>query len=225
MQSCAQDPLLHSWCEQVELLANGYTDQLLYTVAQLRLSRTIYPAQDAILRALRETSFDAVRVVIVGQDPYHQPAQAQGLAFSVPPTVKPPPSLRNIFKEIRQDIYGGEQREFSPELVRWARQGVLLLNTVLTVEEGRPASHDTVGWHALTDAIIAAVGQKRSGVVFLLWGNFAQTKSALIDERNHLVLKAAHPSPLSASRGFFGCRHFSKTNEYLVQQGGVAIEW
>jgi uracil-DNA glycosylase len=225
MESCSQDLSLRSWCEQVELLANGFADQLLYTVAQLRLSRTIYPQQGAILRALRETPFDTVRVVILGQDPYHQPEQAQGLAFSVPPTVKPPPSLRNIFKEIRQDIYGGEAREFSPELVRWAAQGVLLLNTVLTVEQGLPASHRSLGWHLLTDALIAAVAQKRSGVVFLLWGASAQAKSALIDERNHLVLKAAHPSPLSASRGFLGCRHFSQANGYLVHRGGTAIEW
>ena len=185
----------------------------------------IYPPKDQVFAALSHTPLERVRVVILGQDPYHGPGQAHGLCFSVQPGIPFPPSLNNIFKELRADI--GLSIPTSGCLVPWAHQGVLLLNAVLTVEEGKPNSHANKGWEKFTDKVIEAVVQYRSGVVFLLWGAYAQKKGEQIikSQKDHLILKAAHPSPLSASRGFFGCRHFSKSNEFLVARGGEAIDW
>lgn len=214
-----------SWLDAVPLLQEGRHLNLLQEVAALRNDREIYPAQEAILRALQLTPFDAVQVVIVGQDPYHGPGQADGLAFSVPEGVKAPPSLRNVFKEIQEDVYEGRPCSFSTDLTRWAEQGVLLLNATLTVEAGRAGSHRSLGWDALTDQIIEALGRRREHLVFLLWGRHAQEKRALIDGKRHLILEAPHPSPLSAYRGFFGCRHFSQANRYLAEHDGRSIRW
>lgn len=183
----------------------------------------IYPPCSQIFNAFNLTPFDKVKVVIIGQDPYHGPGQADGLCFSVPPGIKKPPSLVNIFKELNQDL--GMPMPESGNLNSWAKQGVLLLNSVLTVRAGQPGSHQNKGWEKFTDAAIAAVSAEKTGVVFLLWGAFAKAKAELIDESKHHVLTAAHPSPFSAYRGFFGCRHFSKTNEILINQAEKEIDW
>ena len=162
--------------------------------------------------------------MILGQDPYHGPGQAHGLSFSVPTGVKPPPSLVNIFKEIQNDI-GIKLAPSYGNLTKWAQQGVLLLNAALTVRSGEPFSHAKIGWAQFTDAVIQAISDKKENVVFLLWGKFAQEKLVLIDQNKHFVLKAAHPSPFSADKGFYGCKHFSKTNELLVKQGLNPIDW
>jgi uracil-DNA glycosylase len=216
---------VRTWKTAIPLLRQNYHLQLLQQVAQLRSTRTIYPAQDQILRALETTSFPAVRVVILGQDPYHGEGQAHGLAFSVPVEVTPPPSLRNIFLEIQQDLYGENSHSFSPDLTSWAGQGVLLLNSVLTVEAGCAGSHRNLGWEKLTDQLIEQLSRQRENLVFLLWGASARAKVSLIDPQRHLVLEAPHPSPLSAYRGFWGCRHFSQTNKHLEQCGSPPIEW
>ena len=184
--------------------------------------KVIYPPGGAIFRAFDLTPLPEVKVVILGQDPYHGPGQAMGLCFSVPDGVPAPPSLVNIFKEIENDL--GIRMSGSPDLEKWARQGVLLLNTVLTVQAGAPTSHSRIGWQEFTDAVIRTVSDKCSGVVFLLWGRYAQTKAELIDHNKHTVLMAAHPSPL-ARGAFFGCRHFSKTNEILRSEGLAPIDW
>ncbi|HMO32345.1 MAG TPA: uracil-DNA glycosylase [Lacibacter sp.] len=186
--------------------------------------KTIYPPGPLLFNAFAQTPFDAVKVVILGQDPYHGPGQAHGLCFSVPESVAPPPSLMNIFKEIESDIGVGMPARYG-NLTHWAQQGVLLLNAFLSVRANEPASHSKIGWETFTNQVIAILSEKKQGVVFLLWGRFAQEKQALIDETRHFVLKAAHPSPFSADKGFFGCRHFSKTNELLVQQGFAPIDW
>jgi uracil-DNA glycosylase len=162
-------------------------------------------------------------VVLLGQDPYHGSGQAMGLSFSVPKGVKPPPSLVNIFKELKSDI--GLPIPTNGDLTPWAKQGVLLLNAVLTVRENEPASHAKIGWMHFTDAVIKKISDEKKGIVFLLWGKFAEQKQILIDETKHFVLKAAHPSPFSADKGFFGCKHFSKTNELLAKQGLQVIDW
>ena len=162
-------------------------------------------------------------MVILGQDPYHGSGQAMGLSFSVPKGVKPPPSLVNIFKELKSDI--GLPIPTNGDLTPWAKQGVLLLNAVLTVRENEPASHAKIGWMHFTDAVIKKISDEKKGIVFLLWGKFAEQKQILIDETKHFVLKAAHPSPFSADKGFFGCKHFSKTNELLAKQGLQVIDW
>lgn len=185
--------------------------------------KIIYPADDEIFTALHHTPLDKVKVVILGQDPYHGPGQAHGLCFSVKPGVRPPPSLLNIFKEIRNDL--GIAPPTNGSLIKWADQGVLLLNTVLTVEDGKPGSHSQIGWQVFTDAVIKAVNQNRSGVVFLLWGAYAQKKAIMIDSQKHHILQAPHPSPLSANRGFIGCKHFSETNKLLSLQGDTEIDW
>jgi uracil-DNA glycosylase len=185
---------------------------------------TIYPPEP--LRALQLTPLDEVRVVVLGQDPYHGPGQAEGLAFSVAPGVKPPPSLRNIFQELQRDL--GLPAPANGSLVRWAEQGVLLLNACLTVEDGQPASHAKRGWEALTDSLIERCSTSGQPKVFLLWGAHAQKKAALIDARRHLLLFANHPSPLSARRDplpFIGCGHFSQTNAWLVKQGSLPVAW
>ena len=185
--------------------------------------KTIYPPGSLIFNAFNQTPFDQVKVVILGQDPYHGPGQAMGLSFSVPRGIMPPPSLVNIFKELQDDT--GMRIPQHGDLTAWARQGVMLLNASLTVRAADPMSHSKIGWHLFTDAVISKISQQRTRVVFLLWGKFAQEKTKLIDDSKHLVLKAAHPSPLSAHNGFFGCRHFSKTNEYMVKNGMDPIDW
>lgn len=183
---------------------------------------TIYPPGNCIFRAFDLCPLDKVKVVILGQDPYHGPGQAMGLSFSVPQGIPAPPSLKNIFKEIENDL--GIRMSGSTDLSPWAGQGVLLLNAVLTVMAGAAASHSKLGWQQFTDAVISTISQKCTSVVFLLWGNYARSKAALIDSSRHHVLEAAHPSPL-ARGAFFGCRHFSRTNEILVSEGKSPIDW
>lgn len=185
--------------------------------------KTIYPHSSHWFHALEVTPLDQVKVVIIGQDPYHQPDQAHGLCFSVRPGIKTPPSLVNIYKELQSDL--GVTPVNHGYLESWAKQGVLLLNAVLTVEDSQAASHQGRGWEQFTDRVIATVNEQCEHVVFLLWGSYAQKKGAVIDPRRHLVLKSAHPSPLAAYRGFFGCRHFSQTNEYLQSCGRDPIDW
>ncbi len=186
-------------------------------------TRRIYPPMNDIYNALRYTSYQDVKVLIVGQDPYHGPGQAHGLCFSVRQGVKQPPSLVNIFKELESEY--GMARPESGELTGWAKQGVLLLNTALTVREGQPNSHRGKGWEILTDRIISLVNEKEDPVVFLLWGSNARAKKALIHNPRHLVLECAHPSPLSAYQGFFGCGHFKSANEFLKASGRGEIDW
>jgi uracil-DNA glycosylase len=186
--------------------------------------KVIYPPGSLIFNAFNQTPFDKVRVVILGQDPYHGPGQAHGLCFSVQDGVQPPPSLINIYKEIEADIGVGMSARYG-NLTKWAQQGILLLNAFLTVRANEPASHSKIGWEEFTNSVIKKISDEKQGVVFLLWGKFAQQKQELIDETKHFVLKAAHPSPFSADKGFFGCRHFSKTNELLVKQGFEPIDW
>ena len=184
--------------------------------------RTIFPPGPQIFRAFELTPLPAVKVVILGQDPYHGYGQAMGLCFSVPEGIPAPPSLKNIFKEISDDL--GVRMSGSPNLEPWARQGVLLLNAILTVRSGEAASHSAIGWQPFTDAVIRCISDRCEGVVFLLWGNYARSKRELIDTSRHYVLEAAHPSPL-ARGAFFGCRHFSRTNEILARQGKTPINW
>lgn len=185
---------------------------------------TIYPPNDQVFNAFHCTLLEDVKVVILGQDPYHGPDQAHGLCFSVQPGIKPPPSLVNMYKELAQDIDGFTQPEHG-YLKSWATQGVFLLNTVLTVEQGNAHSHAELGWERYTDKVIDAINQHCDGVVFLLWGAHARKKGRMIDKKRHHVLEASHPSPLSAYRGFLGCGHFSMTNQLLEQMGKTAIDW
>lgn len=185
-------------------------------------TRRVYPDMHDIFNALKYTAYEDVKVVILGQDPYHQPGQAHGMCFSVKPDVPAPPSLQNIFKEIEDDAH---IKNTSPYLVPWAKQGVLLLNTVLTVRESQPNSHKGMGWEELTDSIIKKLNDRESPMVFLLWGANARSKKQLITNPNHLILETVHPSPLSAYNGFFGCRHFSKCNEFLTKNGVKPIDW
>ncbi|MBU1001317.1 MAG: uracil-DNA glycosylase [Proteobacteria bacterium] len=216
---------MKSWIENVPLLRQGLHKELLTKVQGLRRDRSVHPSAGLEFRALDLLPFADVKVVILGQDPYHGPGQAHGLAFSVPQGTKTPPSLRNIFKEVGASVYDDETRTFPTDLTRWASQGVLLLNTVLTVEEGRAGAHRGLGWQILTDGILTALAQGREGLVFMLWGNDARSRSALIDDRRHLVLEAAHPSPLSAYRGFLGCGHFVRANDYLQELGAAPVCW
>lgn len=185
--------------------------------------KIIYPPGSLIFNAFDKTPFDKVKVVLIGQDPYHNPGQAHGLSFSVPDGITKPPSLINIFKELQNDL--GIIPSVNGNLERWAEQGVLLLNASLTVRKNEPGSHSKIGWLDFTDAVIRKISEQKKGVVFLLWGKFAQDKQVLIDETKHHVLKAAHPSPFSADKGFFGCKHFSKTNEFLMHEGFQPIDW
>jgi uracil-DNA glycosylase len=185
--------------------------------------KTIFPPGSLIFNAFNTTPFDNVKVVLLGQDPYHGRGQAHGLSFSVPEGIVPPPSLVNIYKELHSDT--GMAIPKHGNLTKWAEQGVLLLNASLTVRANEPMSHAQVGWAEFTHAVIKKVSTVKEHIIFLLWGKFAQEKQALIDETKHLVLKAAHPSPYSANNGFFGCRHFSKTNDYLVANGKDPIDW
>ena len=198
-----------------------------FLLEQKRARRVIFPRSDAIFAALDLCPLPHVKVVIIGQDPYHGPDQAHGLCFSVQPGVPQPPSLVNVFREINDDL-GTPERRLDGEkgcLEPWARQGVLLLNAVLTVERGRAGSHQGRGWETFTDRVVEVLCRNREHLVFMLWGSYAQKKGAAIDRRSHLVLSAPHPSPLSAHRGFFGCRHFSKANAYLEAHGLPPIDW
>lgn len=190
---------------------------------QRAIGKVIYPEEHQIFEAFNLCPLHEVKVVILGQDPYHGPGQAHGLSFSVPAGIPFPPSLRNIFKELASDV--GLEKPLSGDLTNWAEQGVLLLNSILTVNAGEAASHRNFGWERFTDQVIATVNSQCKNVVFLLWGSYAANKSAGIDRSKHLVLTAPHPSPLAAHRGFFGCRHFSQTNKWLQARGLEAIKW
>lgn len=194
-----------------------------FLTAEKAVGQVVFPRGDEIFNALNTTDFDKVRVVILGQDPYHGPGQAHGLSFSVREGVALPPSLLNIYKEIAAE-YGGVIPR-SGDLTRWAEQGVLLLNATLTVRQAQAGSHQNKGWEEFTDAIVRAINDQRTNVVFLLWGAYAQKKGAIIDRAKHLVLSAPHPSPLSAHRGFLGCGHFKKANDYLAAHGFAPIDW
>jgi uracil-DNA glycosylase len=194
-----------------------------YTAAARGDGPPVYPAARNVFRAFDMCGLDELKAVLIGQDPYHGPGQANGLCFSVGEGVPFPPSLRNIFKEVAADI--GTPPPPSGDLSRWARQGVLLLNAGLTVRQGQPNSHADSGWHTFTDAVVAALGETKRGVVYMLWGAFAQRRGERLDAERNCILRAPHPSPLSAHSGFLGCRHFSKANEYLINNGKTPIEW
>ena len=210
-----------------EVLKQEFEEPYFYEIKSFLIQEKrqyiVYPPSQLIFNAFNLTPLDKVKVVILGQDPYHNVGQAHGLAFSVPNGIMPPPSLKNIFKELQSDI--GMPIPTNGNLESWAREGVLLLNSCLTVRANNPASHQGIGWQRFTDAAINALSEKKEHIVFLLWGNYAIAKEKLIDTRKHLVLKTVHPSPLSANRGFFGCRHFSQTNTYLSSNGISPIKW
>jgi len=205
-----------------EFEKNYFYEVVTFLKTEKALNKIIYPPGPQIFHAFDATPFDKVKIVLLGQDPYHGKGQAHGLAFSVPFGIKPPPSLINIFKELKSDI--GMPIPNHGNLENWAGQGVFLLNAALTVREAEPNSHAKIGWHEFTNRVIQKVSDLKKNVVFLLWGKFAQEKQELVDETKHLVLKAAHPSPYSADR-FFGCRHFSKANEYLIQNKIDPVDW
>lgn len=216
--------LQNDWAEVLdEEFEKPYYKELREFLKHAYASERVYPPMEDIYNALRVTPYASTKVVILGQDPYHGPGQAHGLSFSVRPGVQPPPSLLNIFKEMESDI--GCVRPNHGCLLGWAEQGVLLLNTTLTVAQGRPKSHAGHGWETLTDAIIAKLSARQTPMVFILWGAHAQSKAALIDTHRHHIIKSPHPSPLSASRGFFGSRPFSRANAYLIQDGLDPIDW
>ncbi len=200
-----------------------YFEELIRFVKEEYASRRIYPRGSNIFRAFDKCPFDRLKVVIIGQDPYHGPNQAHGLCFSVADGVPHPPSLQNIFKEVAADT--GAPIPASGNLDRWAEQGVLLLNAVLTVREHEAASHAGRGWEQFTDAVVRKINERKQGIAYLLWGSYAQRKGAIADAAKNCILKAVHPSPLSAYRGFLGCKHFSRANEYLVAQGQTPIIW
>lgn len=213
-----------SWKEMLKNeFSSEYFLQLKSFLVEERKSQVVYPPAANIFSAFNHTPFNDVKVVILGQDPYHGPGQANGLCFSVSTGISPPPSLQNIFKEIREDL--GLPIPSTGNLEPWAKQGVLLLNATLTVRANQAGSHQKKGWEEFTDAAIRSLSENRKGLVFLLWGRFAQAKEVLIDSARHHVLKAPHPSPFSVHSGFFGCRHFSKTNDLLKQQGIKPIDW
>ena len=206
-------------------LESDYLKQLLQSLKEQQTQGIrIYPPEKLMFNAFKQTSFTQLKVVIIGQDPYHGPGQAHGLAFSVLNGVRFPPSLNNIFKELEKDI-PSFTKPLKGDLSHWAAQGILLLNTTLSVEEGKPSSHQKKGWELFTDHVIRKLSESKTGLIFLLWGKHAQTKKSLIDANKHYILEAAHPSPLSAHNGFFGCRHFSKTNEILIDKGIEPIDW
>ena len=225
MATLPEIKLQPGWLERLSgEFAESYMAELKqFLINERERGKRIFPKGKEWFRALDLTPLEDVRVVILGQDPYHGPGQAHGLCFSVQPGVQPPPSLLNIFKELETDL--GIKRPTHGFLEHWARQGVLLLNSVLTVEMGRAASHRERGWEQFTDRIIREVNAKTEPVVFILWGSYAQKKAAFVDTSRHLVLRSPHPSPLSAHSGFFGCRHFSKTNAFLEARGLKPIDW
>ena len=213
-----------SWKRELqEEFEQPYFSELVEFVKKEYQNQTIYPAGKDIFKAFDACPFEQVKVVILGQDPYHNPGQANGLCFSVRKGVTFPPSLVNIFKEIKDDL--GKDIPPHGSLEHWANQGVLLLNATLTVRAHQAGSHQNKGWENFTDAVIKALADRKSNVVYLLWGSYAQKKASVVDVNNNLVLKAPHPSPLSAYRGFFGCKHFSKANVYLSENGQSAIDW
>jgi uracil-DNA glycosylase len=215
----------NSWKEQLqkELTKPYFLQIVTHLKTEKATGATIYPPGSLIFNAFNTTPFNEVKLVILGQDPYHGPVQAMGLCFSVPNGIAPPPSLQNIFKELHTDIC--MPIPSTGNLTPWAIQGVLLLNAILTVRANEAASHSKIGWMNFTDAAIKKISEEKSGIVFLLWGRFAQEKQQFIDATKHFILKAAHPSPLSAHNGFLGCKHFSKTNEILIKQGKTPIDW
>ncbi len=219
------EPKIHdSWKEVLkDEFQKPYFSDLKKFLVDQRAKNIIYPPGNLIFNAFDKTPFNQVKVVILGQDPYHGSGQAHGLCFSVPKGITPPPSLMNIFKEIKQDI--GSDIPGNGNLERWAEQGVLLLNATLTVMANQPLSHQNRGWETFTDRVIELLSLQKKGLVFLLWGRNAKAKEPLIDNSKHFILKAAHPSPFSAYSGFFGCKHFSKTNELLQQQSITPIDW
>lgn len=214
-----------SWKQQLqEEFSKEYFARIVsFLKKEKEAGKIIYPKGSDLFNAFNYTPFDTVKVVIIGQDPYHNPHQANGLCFSVNDGIAPPPSLVNIFKEIKSDL--GIPIPQTGNLTKWAKQGVLLLNASLTVEANKANSHSHIGWHQFTDAVIRKVSEQKNKVVFLLWGKFAQSKEVFVDPGKHLVLKAAHPSPLAAHNGFFGCRHFSKTNDWLNANKMQTIDW
>jgi uracil-DNA glycosylase len=236
-QSAADRVVLHDSWKRVLLpeFDKAYMRELRTFLANEKAAKkVIYPRGPEIFAALDLTPLETVKVVIIGQDPYHGPNQAHGLCFSVKEGVEEPPSLLNIFQEISEDMHdaavpgGNPNGRIAPgrgNLAPWAAQGVLLLNAVLTVERSRPASHQGRGWETFTDRVVEVLNREREGLVFMLWGSYAQRKGAIVDRNRHYVLSAPHPSPLSAHRGFFGCRHFSKANRYLADRGQTPINW
>lgn len=224
MVTVRKPDLEESWYEALrnEFESSYFVEIKTFLIEEKR-HYVVYPPSNLIFNAFNLTPFDKVKVVILGQDPYHNVGQAHGLAFSVPDGIQIPPSLQNIFKELNSDI--GMPIPKSGNLENWAREGVLLLNASLTVRANMAASHARIGWQQFTDAAIRALSDKKEHLVFILWGNYAIAKESLIDHSKHLVLKTVHPSPLSASRGFFGCHHFSQTNQYLINNGIQPINW
>ena len=213
-----------SWKQRLQIeFDKPYFEQLTQFVRAEYQTRTIYPPARLIFNAFNLCPFDKVKVVIIGQDPYHGVGQAHGLCFSVQDGVQFPPSLRNIFKEIHDDI--GTPVPLSGNLTRWAEQGVLLLNATLTVRADEAGSHQRRGWETFTDAVISALASEKQNIVYILWGSYAQQKAAMVDRSRNLVLESVHPSPLSAARGFFGNHHFSRANQYLIEHGKEPIEW
>ncbi|TDS14625.1 uracil-DNA glycosylase [Sphingobacterium paludis] len=206
------------------LLKQDFMRKLSMFVQQERKTSLVFPPENLVFNAFKLTAFEDVKVVILGQDPYHNDGQAHGLSFSVPAGIMLPPSLRNIYAELTTDIPGFVMPQ-SGDLTAWAKQGVLLLNATLTVRAHQAASHQKKGWEEFTDQIIHTVSQKLDHVVFILWGSYAQKKAALIDDKRHLILRSVHPSPLSVYRGFFGCKHFSKANDYLAAAAKSPINW
>ena len=214
-----------SWREVLQPQFDSvYFEMLTTFVRRAYQTTTVYPPGSKIFEAFNRTPFDKVKVVILGQDPYHGPNQAHGLCFSVQDGIQPPPSLINIYKELQKE-YGVAVNMTNGNLTRWADQGVLLLNATLTVEAGKAGSHQSKGWETFTDAAIKALSDRREGLVFMLWGSYAQQKGRVIDRRKHLVLESSHPSPLSVYRGFDGCGHFKKANQYLQSRGQEPIDW
>ncbi len=218
------DNLESSWKSALrEEVAKPYFTSLQTAITFAYKNGPVFPPQELLFTALNLCPFSRVRVVILGQDPYHGEGQAHGLSFSVPDTVKNPPSLKNIYKELASDL--GTQLRSSGNLEAWARQGVLLLNATLTVLPGQPGSHQGLGWETFTDSVIRNLSEQREHIVFILWGKYAQAKKSLIDDSKHLIIESPHPSPLSAYTGFFGSRPFSRTNEYLRLYGQTPIQW
>lgn len=219
------DPIIEAGWKTVlmDQFQSPYFNTLKEFLVEEKKNYTLYPPGRLIFNAFQRTPFDRVKVVILGQDPYHGKGQAHGLCFSVPKGIPKPPSLVNIFKELKEDM--GMAIPDHGNLEKWADQGVLLINATLTVRDSQAGSHQKRGWESFTNRVIEVVSQEKNGVVFLLWGRFAQAKETLIDGSKHLILKSAHPSPLSAHNGFFGCRHFSRTNDYLEKQGKPGIDW
>jgi uracil-DNA glycosylase len=217
--------LEESWKQQLDAeFSKDYMKSLRQFLRQeYSQGKVIYPQKSEYFAAFAKTPFDQVKVVILGQDPYHGPGQAHGLCFSVRPGIKPPPSLQNIYKELQTDL--NIPRPNHGFLQAWAEQGVLLINSVMTVEQGQAASHRNRGWESFTDRVIEVLNAREKPLVFILWGSYAQKKGAIVDRNRHCVLAGPHPSPLSAHRGFFGCRHFSRANEFLIQNQQAPIDW